>query len=312
VQKHDEGTSQLKTATSTTAAADVTAAAAGAAEHAPPTWKKETAFERAAHWVAKHVGHGHPEHPHGPKVITHERPVLQGSAFVGLVEVGYTFSELNQIRRDNGFEVVHVVNPDGSSNIETILRRFQPEWMHGNRFELQGPALNTSVSGPPLGARFLGFGLTGDLSTEHSKDALSYTLEVKLTEKSAVELAKLATPGIAAEVGKALTGESLGGVGDVVANVFLGAVPVISAGIALVSCKHAVDVCKDKSATKEQKAFAIGHALADLVRIVLPIPGTLMNVALVAGAAVRTGMKLHDARVAAKAAATAKATGDDG
>lgn len=258
------------------------------------------------------MGHQDPNTPHGPKVVTHERPVVSGSAFVGFVEVGYTLSELNQIRVNNGTELIHVVNPDGSSNLELVLRRFQPAWMHEHRFELQGPALNTSLSGPPLGARFLGFGVTGDQQTAHSKDALSYTVEVKLTERSAAELAALAAPGVAAEVGALLGEAATESVGRAVAAAFLGAVPIVSGAIALVSIQRALRVCTDKTSTQERRVFAVAHAVADAVRVVLPIPGTLMNVGLVAGAAAREGVKLHTARAQLQRQALQTAGGDDG
>lgn len=282
------------------------------AEPNPPVAEsKRHIVDKVTDWAERRFGHQDPTRPHGPSILTHERPVTQNSAFIGFVEVGYTLSELNQIREHKGLEVVHVVNPDGSSNIEMIIRRFQPRCMHGHRFELQGPALNTALDGSsfPVGARFLGIGLTSDAQTDHSKDALSYTLEIKLTEKSAVAFAELFAPGIAHEAGALLAAHTSSELGKTVANIFLGAVPLISGAIALVSCRRAVKVCKNKSASKEQKAFAVAHATADLVRIVLPIPGTLMNVGLVIASSARSAVKLHHQRTAGQGAAAKSEAG---
>jgi len=280
---------------------------------------KNNVAERVTDWFARSIGHGDPDKMHGPNILTHERVVAQTSAFVGFAEIGVTFSELNQIRKHKGTELVHVVNPDGSSNLELILSRFTPKWLEkmipGCRLGLQGPALNTTRDGK-VGARFVGFEVTGDIETEHSKDAVSYTLEVKVTEKSVVELAKLAVPGAAAKLGELLASEGSSVVQNAIGNAFLIAVPIISSAIAVVSVRNAIKVCDDAMATKEQKAFAVGHAVADCVRVVLPIPGTLMNVALVGAAGISTGIKFFRARADAKAAATnaaaMKAKGDDG
>ncbi len=147
-------------------------------------------------------------------IRTHERVLhdISGSFFG--VQIGVTFSQLELAKRgtsgveliggevspptpqetrlgdkpQSGFlfeaRFIQVVNPDGSSNIETVLGRKQLGM--GHRIELQGPALNSSLSPGelPVGARFIGVGLTTDVTSTMDHDALSYTVEVKLSEKS--------------------------------------------------------------------------------------------------------------------------------
>ena len=217
---------------------------------------------------------------------THERVIHDvGGSFFG-VSVGVTVSQLDLVRKNtHGVEVIQVVNPDGSSNIETVLGRLQLG--HNQRIELQGPALNTSLSPGdlPVGARFIGLGLTSDVTSAMDHDALSYTVEVKLTEKSVAELAALVAPGAADLAANALADVAGGAVSAVVADAVLGAVPVLSAALAVASARRAVHVCTDPTASKEMKAFAVAHAVADTVRVFEPLTGTLMNAGLVAVAA---------------------------
>jgi hypothetical protein len=119
---------------------------------------------------------------------TQERVIGDVSGSFFGVGVGVTVSQLDLVRKNtHGLELIQVVNPDGSSNIETVLGRLPLS--HNHRIELQGPALNTSLTPGelPVGARFIGVGLTSDVTSAMDHDALSYTVEVKLTERSIIE-----------------------------------------------------------------------------------------------------------------------------
>lgn len=265
-----------------------------------PAPHAENLFERVVHAVARRIGHQDPTHPQPHGILTHERVLHSGTALVGIAEVGYTLSELNLVRRAEGVEVIQAVNEDGSANLELVLGRFQPVWLakilHGaGRLEVQGPALNTSLSGgqAPVGFRLFGFALTGDKGTPYSSDAISYTLELKLTDKSVAAAAALFGPGIADEILSTLGDSGAVSIGHAVADVFAGAVPVVSAAIAAVSVHRAVKVCQDPSADAEKRAFVVAHAVGDVVRVILPVPGTIMNVTLVIAATARTAQKLH-------------------
>ena len=217
---------------------------------------------------------------------THERVISEfGGSFFG-IGVGVAVSQLDLVRKNtHGLEVIQVVNADGSSNIETVLGRLNLG--HNHRIELQGPALNTSLSPGelPLGARFVGLGLTSDVTSAMDHDAVSYTIEVKLTERSVLELATLGGAGAATIAADALAGIAGAGVAAVVADVILGAVPVLSATMALATARRCWHVLKDPTASRELKAFAIGHTIGDTVRIVAPLTGTLINAGLVGIAA---------------------------
>lgn len=219
-------------------------------------------------------------------IRTHERVLhdISGSFFG--VQVGVTLSQLELAKRGtSGVEFIQVVNPDGSSNIETVLGRKQLGL--GHRIELQGPALNSSLSPGelPVGARFVGVGLTTDVTSTMDHDALSYTVEVKLSEKSIVEFAAMGGPGAAALAADALADVAGASAAHVVGEVLLGAVPVLSAVLAVNSARRALHTCRDKTAPAAMKFFAVTHALADAVRIVFPLAGTLANAGLVVAAA---------------------------
>lgn len=219
-------------------------------------------------------------------IRTHERVLHDmGGSFFG-VQVGVTLSQLELAKRGtSGVEFIQVVNPDGSSNIETVLGRKQLGM--GHRIELQGPALNTSLSPGelPVGARFIGVGLTTDVTSTMDHDALSYTVEVKLSEKSIAEFAAMGGPGAAALAADALADVAGTSAAHVVGEVLLGAVPVLSAVLAINSARRALHTCRDKTAPAAMKFFAVTHALADAVRIVFPLAGTLANAGLVVAAA---------------------------
>jgi hypothetical protein len=241
-------------------------------DHLPKQSKVGAWFDRVANKIAP--------------IRTHERVMTEAKGSLFGLEVGLTISQLELVRKDtHGREIVQVVNQDGSSNIELILGRKQLG--AGQRVEFQGPALNTSLTPGelPLGARFIGVGLTSDLTSAMDHDAVSYTVEVKLTDRSIAELASLGGPGAAKLAADALASIGGGAVGGVISDLIIGAVPVFSAYLAVQSAHRAWHVCHDKSASKEMKAFAIAHAIADAVRIVNPLAGTVANAALVGIAA---------------------------
>ncbi len=218
--------------------------------------------------------------PPGPGRVTCERPFWEVVGHVFGVEVGLTLSHLHQVRKDEGTELVHVIKPDGSSNLEWVVARLPVG--AGQRLELQGPALNTSLTPgqAPLGARFLGVGLTGDLEA-HDNEAGSYTLEVKITERTVAELAALAAPGAAAAAVAGLSGVANGVVGQAVTHVFAAAVPILSGALALASARRAYQTVRDPHRSKLQKGLAVAQAVADAVRVALPLAGTLASVGLV-------------------------------
>lgn len=220
-------------------------------------------------------------------IRTHERVIseVKGSLF-GL-EVGITLSQLELVKKNtHGVEVIQVVNGDGSSNLETVLGRFSLN--HNHRIELQGPALNSSLTPGelPLGARFIGVGLTSDVTSAMDHDAVSYTAEVKLTTNSLLQLAAIGGPGAAAVAADALATVAGGAVAEVIGDILIGAVPILSAALALQSARRAVHVCRDEAAPTSMKVFAVAHAISDAVRVAFPLAGTLANVALVGIAAV--------------------------
>ncbi len=231
-------------------------------------------------------------------IRTHERVISEVKGSVFGLEVGITLSQLELVRKNtHGVEVIQVVNQDGSSNIETVLGRKHLNKNH--RIELQGPALNTSVTPGelPLGARFIGVGLTSDVTSAMDHDAVSYTAEVKLTTNSILELAATGGAlGAAKVAADALQGMAGGVVGEVIADCIIGAVPILSAALAFQSARRAIHVCRDESAPKSMKVFAVAHAVSDAVRVVFPLAGTLGNVALVAAAALKGWLHVRHAK----------------
>lgn len=217
---------------------------------------------------------------------TQERVIGDVSGSFFGIGVGVTVSQLDLVRKNtHGLEVIQVVNPDGSSNIETVLGRLPLS--HNHRIELQGPALNTSLTPGelPVGARFIGVGLTSDVTSAMDHDALSYTVEVKLTERSVIEFATLGGAGAAAIAADALESIAGAGVAAVVADCVLGAVPLLSATLAIASARRAWHVLHDPTASNEMKAFAVAHTLGDTVRVFAPLVGTAINASLVGVAA---------------------------
>ena len=231
---------------------------------------------------------------------TQERVLGDVSGSFFGIGVGVTVSQLDLIRKNtHGLEVIQVVNPDGSSNIETVLGRLNLS--HNHRIELQGPALNTSLTPGdlPVGARFVGVGLTSDVTSAMDHDALSYTVEVKLTERSVIELATLGGAGAAAIAADALEGIAGAGIAAVVADTVLGAVPLLSATLAIASGRRAWHVLHDPTASREMKAFAVAHTLGDTVRVFAPLVGTAINATLVGVAALCGWVHIRHAKHAA-------------
>jgi hypothetical protein len=248
---------------------------APATKKAPPPHQTDW-LTRAAAKIAPHKFQDE-KNPFGPNRITEERPFaeMKGSLF-GL-EVGITFSELHQIRAKSGIEVVHVVNPNGGSNLELVLAR--KEIGKGQRVELQGPAINTSLAPGelPLGFRVAGIGLTSDLVDRKSKEAVSYTAEVKVTDRTVLEGASLLG---ATGVGGAIAGH-LGGTGArMVSEVFSAAVPVVGVILFASSAKWAWKVVHDPSKSRLDKTLAVAHAASDAVRIAFPLAGAIGNAAI--------------------------------
>jgi hypothetical protein len=241
-------------------------------KHEPKPLAIETRFDKIADKIAP--------------IRTHERVLQDFSANLFGVEVGLTLSQLELVRKNtHGVEVVQVVNKDGSSNIETILARWFFKFF---RVELQGPAINTSVTPgqSPVGARIVGLGVTNDKTSAMDHDALSYTMEVKLTEKSIAQLAASVGAGTASAVASGIASVAGSEVAKIVGDVVLGAVPVISVVLAAQSARRAYHMVRDDTASTEMKVFAVSHAIADGVRVALPLVGTLMNAGLVAAAAI--------------------------
>ena len=207
--------------------------------------------------------------------VTEERPWFEmvGDAFG--IDVGLTVSEINRVAGQGKLEFVHVVGPTGlTQNFETVLKR--KEIGHGQRIEVQGPAINTLV-GAPIGFRALGLGLTSDLFEPGQRRALSYTLEAKITERAIAYWAPFWAPAVAdalAEGGR-----------HTMANLVAGAIPFVSAGLAVQSAIRAYRLFKTPRAGTAEKLLALGHVAADVVRVFMPLVGTLANVGLIATSA---------------------------
>lgn len=245
--------------------------------HEPKLTGLEDRFEKLADKIAP--------------IRTHERVIHDFGANLFGVDVGITFSQLELVKKGTkGVEVVHVVDPNGGSNWETIAGR---KFITKNvRIELQTLALNVPADDLPS-VRFLGVGLTSDRTSAMDHDAVSYTAEVKIQSTGLAHLLASVGAGNAAAAAERIAGAAAGsGVADVVGDVVLGAVPVLSAILAVNSARRAVHVLRDDTASKEMKVFAVAHAIADAVRVPLPLIGTLMNVALV-GAAAFAGWTHH-------------------
>jgi hypothetical protein len=217
----------------------------------------------------------HDPDPPGPNIITHERVLGNITVPTPFGTFNVNPSELHQIRpqKGGGVELIQVVDPDGSTGLETVFWRFP--LIKGWRIELQGPGVYTK------GARFFGIGFTKDAIDEKAHEAASITVELKLTEADVARLASLAGPGVAAAVSESISATASSGVAAIVGHALAGAVPVVSALIALSTAHWAYKTLKDPDASTTDKTLAVAHAISDAVRIVLPMVGTVANVALV-------------------------------
>ena len=251
-------------------APDAAAASSGAAPATAPA----TARRRRHH--PDHAGRHRAASVPRRQRVTEERPFFEIVGSLIGVDLGLTVSEINRVRGDSALELVHVVDQTGSAqNFELVLAR--REIAHGQRIEFQGPALNTQ-GGLPLGFRALGLGLTSDLFEPGQRRALSYTLEAKLTERALLYWSPAFAPGLARGL------EHVLGVAGShpLAGAVAGALPFVSAALAVQSAVRAVKVFRSPDATRVDKALAAGHAVADAIRVGLPLVGTLANVGLVA------------------------------
>ncbi len=244
---------------------------------------------------ALHLYHPQPNHGGERPRLTEERVWEEITGSLLGVDVGITLSEITRVRGTAGsLELIHVVNQDGSGqNFESVVRRIP--LFAGQRLEIQGPAINTTA-GLPLGFRAIGLGLTSDLFEPGQNRAISYTAEVKLTERALLYWAPLWAPGAARVIDSALgtAGHST------VANLVGGALPFVSAALAVQSAVRAYRVFKNPASTRLQKALAVGHVVADGVRVGLPVIGTLANVALIGVTAAVSYFKVKKARAEAE------------
>lgn len=244
---------------------------------------------------ALHVYHPQPHHGQGRPRLTEERVWFEALGSMLGVDVGLTLSEITRVKGKRGdLELIHVVSQDGAGqNFESVVKRIP--LFAGQRLEIQGPAINTT-GGLPLGFRLLGLGLTSDLFEPGQNRAVSYTAEVKLTERSVLYWAPFWAPAAAS----ALDG-ALGVAGHhAIANLVGGALPFISAALAVQSTVRAIRTFRNPRAGKLEKALAAGHALADGVRVAFPLAGTLANVALIGVTAGVSYFKVKRARAQAE------------
>lgn len=235
----------------------------------------------------------HPQPLHRARTprLTEERVWFEMVGSLLGVDAGVTISEITRVKGKNGdLELIHVVGGDGAGqNYESVLKRIP--LIGGQRLEIQGPAINT-VAGMPLGFRAVGLGLTSDLFEPGQNRAVSYTAEVKLTERTLLYWAPFWAPGAASAIDGAL-----GAAGHhTVTNLVGGALPFISAALAVQSAVRAWRTFKNPEATRLQKALAAGHAVADGVRVAFPLAGTLANVALIGVTAGVSYLKVKKAR----------------
>lgn len=243
---------------------------------APGPRRRASLLSRPVAWVVQRLQSA--KEGEAPTKITQERPLgeLKGS-LLG-VEVGFTVSELHQVRPGKGFEIIHVASDDGlTNNVETVLGQ-RPIGKTGQRIELQGPALNTSMKGGemPVGVRLLGLGITGDMVDKRSQEAVSYTVEAKITERTVADIAVLSSPMHGA-LSALLPAEAA-------MHTFSGGMAVcaavLSGMIAVSTTLWAARTVADDDQSKRQKGFAVAHAAADWLRLFAGWPGAAMSAAL--------------------------------
>jgi hypothetical protein len=224
-------------------------------------------------------------------------------------EYGLTVSNLHNLNTQPGRELIHVVDPDGGSNLELVLG--QRNIGLGQRVELQGPAINTSRSQGelPLGFRFIGVGLTSGYAHNASAETVAYTLEIKATEKTAIHYGEMLLPAAMSEAGKHLL---VSGGASTVARVFAGAVPIISAILAYSSTKLAWKTVRDPKVPTLNKALMVAHAGFDWLRIACPLAGTIGNAAVTTVSAIIEYREMKKEVRATQAAAQAAQVGQLG
>lgn len=267
-------------------------AVAGATPGGDDSFERDEEQQKRRSWFARATQ---------PQLAT-KKSAHASSVFVAGVEIAVRVNHvdpLNDGRRDVKANWV----ADGENlavDIESVLlRRDMPK---GMRFELQGPALQAKADGEtlPLRARFVGMGVTTSVAGEMPRDPTppraEVKIEVKLTDRSIGSLAGLA--GASAEINSLLAEIEGTEAARVVGEVLLTAVPVVSTAVALVSARRALKTVRDTTAGVRIKALAVLRALADAVTVVLPLVGTLANLALV-GLAVANAR--HEARKATPA-----------
>jgi hypothetical protein len=170
--------------------------------------------------------------------------------------------------------------------LENTLRRIP---LRDNlRLELQGPGLTARVDdeGLPLRARFGGVALATEFGAEMPHDStppkVEVKFEVRVTDKSIASLAALAgAAGELADVTTALAGSKAA---EVIGNVLLTAIPVVSGIVAVVSARRALRTVMDKEAPKTTKLLAVARAVADAATVAFPLAGTLASMGVVAAA----------------------------
>lgn len=233
-------------------------------------------LDALAEAIQKHIAkHKHdPDKPLGPNKITREHTLGNYSLKTPWGTLNFTPSVLDQIRANEGWEVIQVIDPTRSTGVE-LTRRLSFELPFGIRMELQTIGVYSDGT-----LRIVGFGFTRDKIDEKSKEAISGTLEFKLMSDDVLRLAAMAAPGAAAEAAKLLGSGAMGAVGEVL----LGAVPVVSALLAISTARWAYKIVKDPNESKFRKLIAVGHAIADAVRVVFPLPATLANLGLLLAA----------------------------
>lgn len=244
---------------------------------------------------ALHLYHPQPDQGSERPRLTEERVWFEVVGSLLGIDVGVTVSEITRVRGARGsLELIHVVSADGAGqNYESVVHRMP--LAHGQRIEVQGPALNTTA-GLPLGFRAVGLGLTSDLFEPGQNRAVSYTAEIKLTERALLYWAPVWAPGAAAAVDGAL-----GAAGNhTFSSLVAGALPVVSAALAVQSAARAIRTFRNPRATRLDKALAAGHAVADGVRVAFPLAGTLANVALIGVTAGVSYLKVKRARAQAQ------------
>jgi hypothetical protein len=220
-----------------------------------------------------------------PKIVTRESEMWTTGGDIFGVEFGFTASQLQLLKKHTRGLEVNSMQGDGHSSIELLLARKQVG--AGHRVELQGPALQASVAPgeQPMAARFIGVDVTNDVVSGMDAQAVSYTVEVKLTDKTVLELASDVGPGAASHAAELLLQNAAGeNVAHAVGHAILGAVPIVSGALALFAVRRAIKVVRDHDASNEKKAFAVAHAAFDTVRVFVPLAGAIGGAVLVVAA----------------------------